>query len=114
MNPDSAARRGPRPVKASLNRLLGSLGSPPVDVLASLFEHWGAIAGSALADHARPARLVYRRLIVDVDDSVWAAQVRLSERALLERLGEVLGPDKVQSIRPRVAPKSHRDGPRRR
>ena len=109
-----AGRRGPRPVKESLNRLLGSLGSPSADDLATLFEHWPDVAGAALADHARPARLVHRRLIVEVDDPAWAAQVRLRESELLVRLVELLGQGKVQLIRPRVAGKTNRDRPLRR
>ena len=107
-------RRGPRHIKDGLNRLLGGLGSPGADVLLALFEHWPAVAGSALAEHARPARLVNRRLIVDVDDPVWAAQVRLLEGELLARLADRLGEGKVQIIRPRVAARTNRDGPRMR
>lgn len=114
MSRDAAGRRGPRPVKESLNRLLGSLGSPSADVLATLFEQWPAVAGAALADHARPARLVHRRLIVDVDDPAWAAQVRLREGELVDRLAQLLGDGKVQFIRPRVAGGRNRDGPLRR
>ena len=114
MNRDAAGRRGPRPVKESLNRLLGVLGSPSADSVTSLLEHCPAVAGTALADHARPARLVHRRLIVDVDDPAWAAQVRLREGELLDRLAEFLGHGKVQFIRPRVAGGRNRDGPLRR
>lgn len=114
MSREAAGRRGPRPVKESLNRLLGSLGSPSADVLATLFEQWPAVAGAALADHARPSRLVHRRLTVDVDDPAWATQVRLREGELLDRLAELLGDGKVQFIRPRVTGKTNRDGPLRR
>ena len=114
MSREAAGGRGPRPVKDSLNRLLGSLGSPSADVLATLFEHWPAVAGAALGAHARPVRLVHRRLIVAVDDPAWAAQVRLRESELLVRLGELLGDGKVQFIRPRVAGGRNRDGSLRR
>ena len=110
----AAGGHGPRPVKESLNRLLGSLGSPSADVLATLFEHWPDAAGAALATLARPARLVNRRLIVEVDDPACAAQLRLREGELLDRLSECLGPGKVQSIRPRVAVAKGRGGPFRR
>lgn len=114
MRRGAAGRRGPRPVKESVNRLLGSLGSPTVDVLVTLFEQWSTVAGAELARHARPARLVHRRLIVEVDDPAWAAQLRLRESELLVRLGELLGHGKVQSIRPTVAAGTNRDGPSRR
>ncbi|MCE2530997.1 MAG: DUF721 domain-containing protein [Acidimicrobiia bacterium] len=114
MSRAAGGRRGPRHVSDGLNRLLGGLGSPSADVLAALFEHWPEVAGPTLAERARPARLVHRRLTVDVDDPALAAQVRLLESELLARLAERLGHGKVQFIRPRVAGRSNRDGPRRR
>ncbi|MXV91332.1 MAG: DUF721 domain-containing protein [Acidimicrobiia bacterium] len=114
MSQASGGRRGPRHVKDGLNRLLGGLGSPSADVLVALFEHWPEVAGSALADRARPVRLVHRRLTVDVDDPALAAQVRLLESELVARLAERLGHGKVQFIRPRVVGRSNRDRPRRR
>ena len=114
MSQAAGGRRGPRHVSAGLNRLLGGLGSPSADVLVALYEHWPEVAGPTLAERARPARLVHRRLTVDVDDPALAAQVRLLERELLARLAERLGHGKVQFIRPRVAGRSNRAGPRRR
>lgn len=114
MSQASAGRRGPRHVAEGLNRLLGGLGSPSADVLVALFEHWPEVAGPTLAGATRPVRLVHRRLTVDVDDPALAAQVRLLESELLARLAERLGHGKVQFIRPRVARRSNRDGPRRR
>lgn len=111
---DSAGRRGPRHVTEGLNRVLRTIGAPAADVLASLFAHWPTIAGTELAEHCRPARVVNRRLIVEVDDSAWASRVRLSEAALLARLADQLGEGKVEAIRPRVARRTVRDRPRRR
>lgn len=107
-------RRGPRHVAEGLNRVLGSLGAPAADVLASLFAQWPAIAGAELAGHSRPIRLVNRRLVVEVDDPAWAARVRLSESTLLAALAASLGDGKVETIRPRVARKTVWDRPRRR
>ena len=106
--------RGPRHVADGLNRLLGSLGAPPADVLAALFEHWPQIAGEDLAGHSRPVRIVNRRLVVEVDDPARAAQVRLGESALLARLTACLGDGRVRSVRSRVVRKSNRERPRRR
>ncbi len=114
MRPPAGTGRGPRHVSDGLNRLLGGLGSPSADVLAALFEHWPEVAGPTLAEHSRPARLVHRRLTVDVDDPALAAQVRLLESELLARLAERLGYGKVQFIRPRATGRSNRGGPWRR
>lgn len=107
-------RRGPRHVADGLNRLLGSLGAPPADVLATLFEHWPSIAGEDLAEHSRPIRLVNRRLVVEVDDPARAVQLRLEESSLLAQLGARLGEGRVQFVRPRVVRGSNRNRPRRR
>jgi predicted nucleic acid-binding Zn ribbon protein len=101
-------------VTDGLNRVLRTIGAPPAGVLASLFAHWPTIAGAELAEHCRPVRVVNRRLIVEVDDSAWAARVRLSEAKLLERLASRLGEGKVDTIRPRVARKTGWERSRRR
>ena len=108
------APRGPRHVSDGLNRLLRGLGAPPTDVVAALFELWPALAGAEMAEHSRPVRVVNRRLVVEVEDSAWAARLRLEEASLLARLAAHFGSGAVRSIRPRVVAKSHRDDPRRR
>ncbi len=107
-------RRGPRHVADGLNRLLGSLGAPPADVLAALFEHWPQVVGEDLAEHSRPVRLVNRRLVVEVDDPARAAQLRLEENSLLAQLAARLGEGRVQFVRPRVVRRLNRERPRRR
>lgn len=111
MSGPGGERRGPRHVADGLNRLLRGLGAPPADVLAALFEHWPSIAGTDLAEHSRPVRLVNRRLIVEVDDAARAAQLRFEEGALLARLAARLGEGRVQFVRPRVVRRSNRDRP---
>lgn len=109
-----SAPRGPRHVADGLNRLLGTLGAPPADVLAALTEHWPAIAGDDLAEGSRPVRLVHRRLVVEVDDPARATRLRLEEGELLARLAARLGEGRVRSVRPRIARRTNRDRPRRR
>ena len=113
-NAGRGERRGPRHVAHGLNRLLGSLGAPPADVLAALLEHWPEVAGEDLAAAARPVRLVNRRLMVEVEDPARATQLRLEESALLARLVARLGEGRVESVRPRVVRGSNRNRPRRR
>ncbi|MCE2525603.1 MAG: DUF721 domain-containing protein [Acidimicrobiia bacterium] len=97
-----------------LNRLLGSLGAPPADVLAALFEHWPQMVGEDLAAHSRPVRIVNRRLVVEVDDPARATQLRLAESFLLTQLAAHLGEGRVRFVRARVARGWNRDRPRRR
>lgn len=107
-------RRGPRHVAEGLNRVLGTLGAPPADVVVMLFTDWAAIAGDELAEHARPVRVVNRRLVIEVDDAAWAARVRLSESSLLARLAARVGEGKVVTVRTRVVRRTVGDRHRRR
>ena len=104
--------QGPRHVKYGINRLLRGLGAPPADVLRAALEQWPEVAGTPLAAHARPVRLVHRQLVINVDDPAWAAELRLREGELIERLTERLGGAQVRSIRVRVTGRRRdRDGP---
>lgn len=82
-------RSEPRPLGASLKRVLGRLGAPDPRVLERLEEGWVAALADA-ATHARPVRLSDGELLVEVDHPVWASRVRLARQRLEELAGEPL------------------------
>jgi predicted nucleic acid-binding Zn ribbon protein len=92
----------PRPIKDSLDVLAGRLGAPGVSALAAVFRHWEDAVGPAVATHARPVSLVRGTLVVEVDDSVWATQLRFLASTIVERLTAAAGPDSVARIDVRV------------
>jgi predicted nucleic acid-binding Zn ribbon protein len=81
----------------SLDRVARSLGLAP-----ALLTRWPELVGEGVAEHTRPRSLRDGTLVVAVDDPAWATQLRWLEADLVTRLGDVLGPGKVQRIEVRV------------
>ena len=96
--------REPRPVGESLDRLARTLSGVGAQPLASVFTEWPRVVGDTLAAHCRPLSLDGTRLVIGVDESAWATQIRYLERDLIARLAEVVGGPPVASIEVRVAP----------
>ena len=70
---------------ARLVRRLGG-GTDPATV-ASVFHRWEEIAGSELAEHVRPVRLVGETLVVAADHPAWATRARSESAGILARVG---------------------------
>ena len=96
--------RDPRPMKESLDAVTRSIGAPPAAALASLFSRWPELVGATLATHCRPLSLARGVLVVAVDHSAWAAQLRWLEADVLRRLEERLGAGVVTALEVRVRP----------
>ena len=95
---------GPQRVGESLGRVTRSLGMPSADALGAVFGRWASLVGDQVAQHATPASLRHRALTVNVDDPVWATQLRWLEHDLVARLTEALGEGVVDRIEVRVRP----------
>lgn len=76
----------PRRLSESLERVVGGLGAPRVDLFRRLFEQWEDLVGATVAAHAAPLRIERSRLIVAVDDPAWATQLQWLGPQVLERL----------------------------
>ena len=92
----------PRHVRGSLERLLGTMKAPPVDVLTAVFGSWADVVGEDLAAHSRPAAVDGDRLVVTCDSSAWASEFRWLERQVLERLADRTGSSRISAITVRV------------
>ncbi|HZN13654.1 MAG TPA: DUF721 domain-containing protein [Acidimicrobiales bacterium] len=95
---------GPRRVAASLDAVTRRLGAPNAASLGAVFERWAEIVGEGVAGHARPRSLRRGTLIVDVDDTAWASELRFLVAQILERCVVVAGPDTVRKIDIKVRP----------
>jgi predicted nucleic acid-binding Zn ribbon protein len=98
---------GPRPddpkaVGPVLDQLLQSLGAPPADALATLFERWHELAGLPLADHGVPMSLEAGVLAVKVGEPAWSTEWRYRQGEVLRRCDELLGEGVVTRIEVRV------------
>ncbi len=103
MNDTPGARSSsPRKLGHSLDRLLGSLNAPTVDVLDAVFGRWEEIIGPDLAKHTRPASIDGEKLVVVADDPAWASELRWLENELLQRVSAVSGSDRLTGVIVRV------------
>lgn len=93
---------GPRRLKGSLDRLLGTMKAPPVDVLTVVFGRWVDVVGEDLAAHSRPTALDRGRLVVTCESSAWASEFRWLEKQVLERLAETTGSDRITALSVKV------------
>ena len=92
----------PTPVGPVLDALLHSLGAPPADALATLFERWHELAGTPLADHGVPMSLEAGVLAVKVGEPAWSTEWRYRQGEVLRRCDELLGEGTVTRIEVRV------------
>ena len=93
----------PKPIGESLERLLGNLNAPSVDVLDVVFRSWDSIVGPDLAEHTRPTAVDGDVLNVAASDPAWATEFRWLESEVVKRLAEATGTDRIQRVQVRVA-----------
>ncbi len=92
----------PKRLRHSLDRLLGALNAPPVDVLDAVFGRWAEIVGPDLATHSRPASIDGETLVIVADDPSWASELRWLENEVLVRVASVSGSDRLTGLIVRV------------
>jgi predicted nucleic acid-binding Zn ribbon protein len=80
---------GPEKLHTGLEAVMAELATEAPAATVSVFSHWQAIAGDAVAQHVVPLRIRDGALVVAVDNPVWATQVRALSAALLERVAAV-------------------------
>ncbi|MEM7139453.1 MAG: DUF721 domain-containing protein [Actinomycetota bacterium] len=97
------APRGPQRLGRALDRLMGTLRAPSVDVLDSVFSRWPEIVGDDVATHCRPVSIEGDTLTVEAEDPTWASELRWLEKDLLTRVAEVAGSDRISAVNVRVA-----------
>jgi predicted nucleic acid-binding Zn ribbon protein len=106
--------RDPVPIGDSLDRVVRSLRNDASDSASSnqtdgqtakqmggVFGRWAEAVGDAVALHVKPIKLEGTKLVVEVDDSAWATQLRFLESTLRQRLLEVAGAT-IDTIEARV------------
>jgi predicted nucleic acid-binding Zn ribbon protein len=73
-------------------------------LLAAVFAHWEQLVGPEIAAHAEPRSLRAGVLLLAVDQSGWATQLRYLAPDLLGRLRLATGTTEITEIQIRVAP----------
>ena len=95
---------GPVELADALERVLGSLGAPPADLLSTVFHRWEEVVGADVARHCRPVAVEGDRLVVAASDPAWASEVRWLADRVLDRVNELSSTDRLTSLTVRVAP----------
>jgi hypothetical protein len=67
-----------------------------------LHQHWGMIAGDAVAAHTRPDTIRFKKLYLLVENSVWLQHLTFLKPALIERINASAGHPVVSDIVLRV------------
>lgn len=91
----------------ALERVLGSLGAPPADLVSTIFGRWEEVVGADVARHCRPVAVEGDHLVVTACDSTWASEVRWLSEVVLARANELSSTDRLRSMTVRVAPVTH-------
>ena len=66
---------------------------------------WAQAVGKRIAAHTRAAKLVRRRLVVEVEDRIWQQQLFVLSYQIVRNLARHLGPDVVEDLEFRVVPR---------
>lgn len=103
MNAQRGRDDGPQRLGRALDRLMGTLRAPSVDVLDSVFTRWAEIVGDDVAAHTRPVSIEGETLVVATEDSTWASELRWLENEVVARVAEVSGSDRISALNVRVA-----------
>jgi hypothetical protein len=66
---------------------------------------WPQAVGKKIAAHARAARLVRTRLVIEVEDVTWQRQLNSLSRRIVWNLEQILGKSMVEDLEFRVVPR---------
>lgn len=97
-------RRSPRQVGPVVDRLRDQLA--PLTLLSEVQRVWAKAVGPDIAGHAQPTAERGGVLVVSCAASVWAQELDLLAPAILERLNDALGGQKVSRLRCVATPPS--------
>ena len=98
-----AARRKPlRPAGPAVKGFVEALA--PAGTLASVQAVWSEAAGPVIAAQANPTGEASGILTVTCSSAVWAQELELMSVALIGRLNEALGEDRIESLRCQSVP----------
>jgi predicted nucleic acid-binding Zn ribbon protein len=96
------SNEGPRPVGKALEGYLRENGLAEVSRLAELDAIWPEVVGEDVARHASPRLVRGDVLVVEVDHSAWAAELRFLAGEILRRIEETLGRPVAGTVNVRV------------
>ena len=91
MKREKEGRDGPEALGPIVKEIISRLGLKELTASSRVFEIWDTVVGSAIALHARPYSFREGILTVNVDSSVWLAQLeRYRKRQIRDKLNSQL------------------------
>jgi predicted nucleic acid-binding Zn ribbon protein len=90
-------RRAPRPLGIAIGELTARLA--PATLLGDVQRVWEDAAGPAIAREAAPVSERAGKMTLECSSAVWMAEIDLMGPALVARLNELLGGERVTTIR---------------
>lgn len=86
------------PLASAINAIAGRLGAPDAAEIMVVFGVWDDAVGPQVAEHAQPAAIKKGALIVEVDDTRWATQLKWLAPQVLKQLNEALGKEVIEKL----------------
>lgn len=96
--------REPRRVAESLSDFARRIGGASPAVLSAVFSRWEEIVGAPVAAHAWPVSLRRGVLVIGVEHSGWATQLRFMTADIAARVAAVSGTEAVERVEIKVGP----------
>ena len=92
-------KNGPEAIGPIVREILSRLGLKELTASSRVFEIWDTVVGAAIAVHARPYSFRDGILTVNVDSSVWLAQLeRYRKRQIRDKLNKELPNPLVKKV----------------
>ncbi len=91
MRMEREGKNGPEAIGPIVREILSRLGLKELTASSRVFEIWDTVVGAAIAVHAQPYSFRDGILTVNVDSSVWLAQLeRYRKRQIRDKLNKEL------------------------
>ncbi len=90
--------RAPAPISRVINDILKKMPASPKNSTLRIKEAWGNSVGDKIMKHAAPASFNNKRLVVNVDNSIWLYQLGFLKEEVLSKLKKSLGEDAIDDI----------------
>ncbi|MEA1928047.1 MAG: DUF721 domain-containing protein [Candidatus Auribacterota bacterium] len=99
MKEKNEGRNGPEALGPIVTELISRWGLKKLVASSRVFEIWDTVVGPAISLHAQPHSFRDNKLVVNVDSSVWLAQLqRFRARQIKEKLNDNLPHPLVEKV----------------
>ncbi len=68
----------------------------PEDV--NIWKVWNEVVGPSVSNHARPCRILKKKLMVEVTEPIWLQELEYARESIRDKLNKILGRNAVDRI----------------